>query len=137
VRCGSSSNPDPAGAIAEALSALFSKGVAAVEAPALVLAFLSTAYPMEAMAGELQAALGSVPLIGCSTSGELTDGRSLRHSLVLWALGGAGFSVRVGMGQGELGSLRVASRQAACCLDGLPTHPHRVLVRLADGLCGG
>ncbi len=136
VRCGSSSNPDPAGAIAEALSALFPDGLAAVEAPALVLAFLSTAYPMEAMAGELQAALGSVPLIGCSTSGELTDGRSLRHSLVLWALGGAGFSVRVGMGQGELGSLRVASRQAARCLDGLPSHPHRVLVLLADGLCG-
>jgi hypothetical protein len=96
VRCGSSSNPDSAGAIAEALSALFPDGLAAVEAPALVLAFLSTAYPMDWMAGELQAALGSVPLIGCSTSGELTDGRSLRHSLVLWALGGAGFSVRVG-----------------------------------------
>jgi hypothetical protein len=42
---------------------------------------------VEATAGELQAALGSVPLIGCSTSSELTDGRSLRRSLVLWALG--------------------------------------------------
>lgn len=91
---------------------------------------------MEATAGELQAALGSVPLIGCSTSSELTDGRSLRRSLVLWALGGAGFSVRVGMGQGKSGSLRVASRQAAGSLDGLPSHPHRALVILADGLCG-
>lgn len=36
VRCGSSSNADPAGAIAEALSALFPDGLAAVEAPALV-----------------------------------------------------------------------------------------------------
>ena len=45
-----------------------------------MLAFLSTAYPMEAMDGELQAALGSVPLIGCRTIGELTDGRSLRHT---------------------------------------------------------
>ena len=89
VRRGSSSNPDPARAIAEALSALFPDGFAAVEAPALVLAFLSTAYPMDSMAEVLQAALGSAPLIGCSTSGELTDGRSLRHSLVLWALGGA------------------------------------------------
>lgn len=136
VRCGSSSNPDAAGAIAEALSALFPEGLAAVEAPALVLAFLSTSYPIDAMAGELQAALGAVPLIGCSTSGELTDGRSLSHSLVLWALGGAGFSVRIGMGQGESGSLRMASRQAARCLQDLPPHPHRVLVLLADGLCG-
>jgi len=118
------------------MTALFPEGLAAVEAPALVIAFLSPAYPMDSMAGELQAALGSVPLIGCSTSGELTDGRFLRHSLVLWALGGAGFSVRVGMGQGELGSLRVASRRVARCLDGLPSHPHRVLVLLADGLCG-
>ena len=118
------------------MTALFPEGLAAVEAPALVIAFLSPAYPMDSMAGELQAALGSVPLIGCSTSGELTDGRFLRHSLVLWALGGAGFSVRVGMGQGELGSLRVASRRAARCLDGLPSHPHRVLVLPADGLCG-
>jgi hypothetical protein len=118
------------------MTALFPEGLAALEAPALVIAFLSLAYPMDSMAGELQAALGSVPLIACSTSGELTDGRSLRHSLVLWALGGAGFSVRVGMGQAELGSLRVASRRAARCLDGLPSHPHRVLVLLADGLCG-
>ena len=56
---------------------------------------------MEATAGELQAALGSVPLIGCSTSGELTDGRSMRRSLVLWALGGAKFSVRVAWGRGN------------------------------------
>lgn len=118
------------------MTALFPEGLAAVEAPALVIAFLSPAYPMDSMAGELQAALGSVPLIGCSTSGELTDGRFLRHSLVLWALGGAGFSVRVGMGQGELGSLRVASRRVARCLDGLSSHHHRVLVLLADGLCG-
>jgi hypothetical protein len=136
VRCGSSSNPDAAEAIAEAMAALFPEGLAAVEAPALALAFLSPAYPMETMAGELQAALGSVPLIGCSTSGELSDGRSLRSSLVLWALGGAGFSVRVGVGQGESGSLRVASREAARCLEDLPSHPHRTLVLLADGLCG-
>ena len=136
VRCGSSSNPDAAGAIAEAMAALFPEGLAAVEAPALVMAFLSPSYPIQAMAGDLQAALGSVPLIGCSTSGELSAGRSLRHSLVLWALGGAGFSVRVGVGQGESASLRVASRQAAGCLDALPSHPHRALVLLADGLCG-
>lgn len=136
VRCGSSSNPDAAGAIAEAIAALFPEGLAAVEAPALVMAFLSPSYPIQSMAGDLQAALGSVPLIGCSTSGELTGSRSLRRSLVLWALGGAGFSVRVGMGQGKSGSLREASRQAAHCLDDLPSHPHRALVILADGLCG-
>jgi hypothetical protein len=39
VSCGSSSNPDTAVAIAEALIALFPEGLAAVEAPALVLAF--------------------------------------------------------------------------------------------------
>ena len=109
---------------------------AAVEEPALVVAFLSPSYPLEAMAAELQSALGDVPIIGCSTSGEITDGHSLRQSLVLWAIGGAGFSVRVGMGQGASDSLREASRQAARCLDGLPSHPHRALVILADGLCG-
>jgi hypothetical protein len=136
VRSGSSSNPDAAEAISEAMATLFPEGLAAVEAPALVLAFLSPAYPLDVMAAELKAALGSVPVIGCSTSGELTDGRSLHRSLVLWAMGGAGFSVQVGLGQGESGSLRQASRQAARCLDDLPSHPHRALVILADGLCG-
>ena len=55
---------------------------------------------------------------------------------MLWALGGSGFSVRVGLGQGVAGSLRQAARDAAGCLDALPSHPHRALVLLADGLCG-
>ena len=136
VRCGSSTNPDPSKAIQEALAGIIPDGTPGSDPAALVIAFLSPSYPMERMAADLQAALGNIPLIGCSTSGELTDGRSLRKGLVLWALGGPGFSVRVGMGQGEEGTLREASLQAARCLDDLPSHPYRALVLLADGLCG-
>jgi hypothetical protein len=122
--------------MSEALAGILPEQPEGADPPALVIAFLSPSYPMEVVTRDLQAALGSVPLIGCSTSGELTDGRSLRQGLVLWALGGPGFSVRVGMGQGEPGTLRTASREAARCIDELPSHPHRALVLLADGLCG-
>ena len=136
VRSGSSTKAEASEAIAEALSGILPEGASASEPPALVIAFLSPIYPLPALARELRIALGDVPFIGCSTSGELSNGSSLRQGLVLWALGGSGFSVRVGLGQGVAGSLRQAARDAAGCLDALPSHPHRALVLLADGLCG-
>jgi len=80
---------------------------------------------------------GDNEVIGCSSAGELIRGHALSGGLLIWALGGEGFSVSTGFGQGsvELG-LRQAAAEAAHCLDALQRRQHTILFLLADGLCG-
>jgi hypothetical protein len=80
--------------------------------------------------------IGSGGLIGCSTAGELAPDRSSGGGLTIWALGGSGFTVATGLGQGSAAGLRQAASDAAHCLDDLQRRAHTVLVLLADGLCG-
>jgi len=134
VRSGGSTAIDPDQAVAEALAALQSAGP--LTDAALVIAFASPAYDLALLAERLQAAVAPVPLVGCSTAGELCVGRSTRCGLSLWALGGPGFSVAVGCGLGDGSGLRQAARTAAACIHEVQNRPHRALVLLADGLCG-
>ena len=131
IRVGTSRRSDTAAAVAEALAPI-QQG----DPPALVLLFSSLAHDLELAVSLVADAVGSDRLIGCSTAGELGAEGSSTGGLTLWALGGDGFSVAVGMGQGGSGGLRQAATDAAHCLDQLQRRRHTVLVLLADGLCG-
>jgi hypothetical protein len=99
----------------------------------LLLVFASPAHDFDA----LLAGLGDdVPLVGCSTAGEIaTDGPG-DHGVVVFALGGPGFSVCTAVAEGASARLREAGADVARCLDGLEPRPHRTLLLLSDGLAG-
>lgn len=104
-------------------------------APALVILFVSPAYDVPTVATTAREALGpGVPVVGCTTSGEITLTAVGSGHLVAIALGGAGLQVRTAVGRFEEGA-RAAGEQAASALLGLDT-PHRALLLIADGLAG-
>ena len=131
IRVGSSSSLDPEQAVAEALAPLLAAG-----APQLVLLFASPQQELERLAALVAERIAPGALIGCSTAGELVQHRSQSGGLVLWGLGGEGFAVATGFGQGNREGLRAAATEAAGCLERLQKRRHTVLVLLADGLCG-
>ncbi|MFM7315036.1 MAG: FIST signal transduction protein [Cyanobium sp.] len=128
---GTSQQSDTDAAVAEALQPLLGAGTAK-----LVLLFCSSNHDLHRASSLITTALGEGVLIGCSTAGELAPDSSSTGGLTLWALGGEGYSVALGMGQGDGGGLRQAAADAAHCLDRLDRRAHTVLVLLADGLCG-
>ena len=48
----------------------------------LLVFFASPAFPSEALGKALAAEFAGIPSLGCTTSGELADGRMLKHSIV-------------------------------------------------------
>ncbi len=131
IQVGSSILPDSAEAVREALAPIVASGQ-----PKLVLLFCSPSHDLALAAALVADQIGAAGLIGCSTAGELAPDRSSGGGITIWALGGDGFRVSTGLGQGGAGGLRQAASDAAHCLDGLERRAHTVLVLLADGLCG-
>jgi hypothetical protein len=128
---GQSSSPDPLEAGRSAtLSAL--QGSEA----GLLVVFCSDSYDLPALLGAINATSGGVPLVGCSTAGEIaTDGPG-DAGVVVVALGGAGFTARTVAVTGVSGRLREAGAEAALVVDSLEGGEHRLLMLLTDGLAG-
>lgn len=132
VRVGASSLDDLHQAVSEALDQL-----ALEHTPRLVIVLAAPRYPLETVAERLHGALPEeVPVIGCSTSGEIGPGGALTQALVLWALGGSGVRVSTGWADSAGQGLRQAASQAAGCISALERRQHSVLVLLSDGLAG-
>ncbi len=131
IQVGGSILLDSEQAVGEALAPILASGQ-----PKLVLLFCSPSHDLSLAAALVADQIGAAGLIGCSTAGELAPDRSSGGGIAIWALGGAGFSVSTGLGQGSASGLRQAASDAAHCLDGLQRRAHTVLVLLADGLCG-
>ena len=79
---------------------------------------------------------GDVPLIGCTTAGEIGSSGPADQSVVVMALGGEGFAVSSAVATGLSGRLREAGAEVAACIDDLPERPHRTLLLLPDGMAG-
>jgi hypothetical protein len=78
----------------------------------------------------------AVPLIGCSTAGEIaTDGPG-DSGVVVTALGGSGFSVATHAARSASRDLRSAGAAAATCAEHGSGDQHQVLLLLTDGLGG-
>lgn len=106
------------------------------EDPKLLVVFCSSAHDLEALVTGVRERSGNVPLIGCSTAGEIaTDGPG-DSGVVVTALGGEGFAATTAVGREASNDLRAAGESAAACISDVADCPHRVLLMLSDGLCG-
>ncbi len=102
----------------------------------LLIVFCSDTLDLTTVLGDISRRSGGVPLIGCSTAGEIATEGPADASVVVAALGGEGFSVATTAAEGASGDLRAAGANAARCLASMEDRPHRVLLLLTDGLAG-
>jgi hypothetical protein len=102
----------------------------------LVVVFCSQSHDLPALLREISARAGDVPLIGCTTAGEIGSSGPRDASVVVAALGGDGFFVETACATGASQGLREAGAAAARCVTERTKHPHRVLLLLSDGLAG-
>jgi hypothetical protein len=102
----------------------------------LVVVFSSDAYDLTELLRGVNDASGGVPLVGCSTAGEIASNGPSDAGVVVMALGGEGFSVATAAATGASGRLRQAGAEVAGCLSSLDPRPHKALLLLSDGLGG-
>ena len=102
----------------------------------LLVVFCSEAYDLEALLAGINQASGGVPLVGCSTAGEIATSGPGDASVVVVALGGTGYSVNTAVATGVSARLREAGAEAAACIEGVDDKPHRIVLLLTDGLAG-
>jgi hypothetical protein len=123
----------------EALTAAGGPGVSPeMAAPRLLIVFSWEGYDGSRLLAGIREIAGDVPLVGCSTAGEIATAGPGDASVVVMALGGAGFSVATSSAAAGSG-LRAAGAEAAGCLSRVGDEgawPYRVLLLLTDGLAG-
>jgi hypothetical protein len=102
----------------------------------LLLVFCSHSYDLDELLDSINRRSGGIPLIGCSTAGEIATNGPGDAGVVITALGGPGFAVTTGSAVNASEDLRAAGAEVAQCASALSDHPHRVLVLLTDGLAG-
>jgi hypothetical protein len=102
----------------------------------LVVAFCSPSYDLQSVARQIWTRSGGVPLIGCTTAGEIATSGPREASVVVAAFGGAGFVIETAVAAGASSDLRAAGAHVARCLPTPDDHPYRALLMLTDGLAG-
>ena len=102
----------------------------------LLVVFCSEAYDLDALLAGVSDAAPGVPVVGCSTAGEISATGPGDAGVVVMALGGPGFTVATAAAVADGGRLRDASASAARCVEQVVGSPYRVLLLLTDGLAG-
>jgi hypothetical protein len=102
----------------------------------LLVVFSSDAYDLPALLRGVNERSGGVPLIGCSTAGQIATGKSDVGGVVVTAIGGDGFSAVTAASEPVDGALREAGAAVASTVAPLNGKPHRVVVLLTDALAG-
>src|SRR5919204_4755804 len=107
---GSDEDPDP-----EAGARAADEALAYGDAKLLVV-FCSQSHDLPALVRQIHRRSGGVPLIGCTTAGEIATSGPRQASVVVTALGGDGFAIDTAVATGASGDLRAAGARAARCL---------------------
>jgi hypothetical protein len=102
----------------------------------LLVAFCSPSYDLPALVQQIRTRSGGVPLIGCTTAGEIAGAGPREASVVVAAFGGDGFVIGTAVATGASNDLRGAGAEMARCLPTPDDHPYRALLLLTDGLAG-
>ena len=102
----------------------------------LLVVFCSQSHDLPALLREIRTRAGDVPLIGCTTAGEIAASGPRDRSVVVVALGGDGFAVDTACATEASRGLREAGAAAARCVPERDDLPHKVLLLLTDGLAG-
>ena len=127
---GRSAHTDAASAGREAARS----ALAAHDDVRLLLVFASSDFALSAVAAGIAAALdgADVPVVGCTTAGELDADGPAQGTVQVLALGGEGFAFSATAVSSEADP-RDAGARAAACVGDVADAPHRVLLLLSDG----
>jgi hypothetical protein len=106
------------------------------ELPALLVVFASDDYDLPALTRAVRAVAPGVPLVGCSTAGEIAAAGAGDSGVVVMALGGPGFQVATAHASVAEQGLRAAGAAVAGAAAQVADSAHRVLLVLTDGLAG-
>jgi hypothetical protein len=131
IGVGRSDAADPATAATEAVGAALQG-----EEPRLLIVFCSSFYDTAALAAAIAERAQGVPVVGCSTAGEIATSGPGEAGVVVTALGGRGFTVATAVAADAGADLERAGAQAAACARAIERCPHRALLLLSDGLGG-
>jgi hypothetical protein len=106
--------------------------------PKLLVVFGAISYePADLLAG-IRDVAGDVPIIGCSTHGEIAPDGPRDGTVVVTAFGGSGLSVSTAATENITDRQREAGAEVAACAGDVPEDgAHRVLILLTDGLARG
>jgi hypothetical protein len=126
---GRSDDPDARTAGSAAAAAALSG-----DEPKLVVVFCSAAYVAAELLAAIREHTGDVPLIGCTTAGEIAPGGAGDRGVVVTIIGGPGFRVATRAAFAGAGRLRDAGANVARASRSVTGCEHRVLMLLSDGL---
>ena len=100
----------------------------------LLVVFCSDSYDLNELLSGINERSGGVPLIGCSTAGQISAGGPVDSSVVVTALGGD-FTVSTSAAQ-VAGRVREAGVDVAEALVDASDKPHQIVMLLSDALAG-
>ena len=127
---GQSSTTEPRTAAAEAARAALTGAD-----PKLLIVFSAITYdPAQVLLGVRDVVGEHVPVIGCTTRGEICNGGTNDGTVVVTAIGGPGFAVTTAAAEDVAGRQRDAGVELGASVTEIPGLPNRVLVLLTDGL---
>lgn len=130
VGIGHSGDPDSARAGVEA-----ARTAMAGADPRLVVVLAAISHDLSALLAGVRSVTGEVPLVGCSTHGEIWAGGPSDGSVLVTVLGGAGFTATVASVEDVAGRQRDAGADLARLLrNAVDGYPHRVLMLFTDSL---
>lgn len=104
--------------------------------PRLVVVLASVTYDLPDLLRGVRSVTHDVPLVGCSTAGEIAADGPGDGGVVVFALGGPGFDVATACATRASTRLRAAGAEVAAALRPVAGRPHQVLLLLTDGLAG-
>ena len=102
----------------------------------LLIVFASPSQDLRELLRQIRARSGDVPLIGCSTAGEIATSGGGDASVVVAALGGDGFAIQTAVAGEAWRDARGAGAAVARRVPCAEARPHRALLLLTDGLAG-
>lgn len=105
--------------------------------PKLLLVFVGITHDIAQVLVGINEVAGGVPLIGCSTHGEISVVGPRDGTVVVTAIGGEGFSIATTAIEGASGLQREAGAAVAETASLVDDLPYKVLIMLTDGFIRG
>lgn len=98
----------------------------------LLIVFASGRYDLRPLAAEISDVAAGIPIVGCSSAGEIDASGPGRDSVVVLALGGDGLTFSA-TSVSAADDPRDAGARAAACVGDVADREHQVLMLLSDG----
>ena len=101
--------------------------------PRLLVVFAADSYDPAALLAGVRSAAPDVPVVGCSTRGEITPDGPADGTVVVTAMGGEGLVVSTAWAEDAADRQCEAGAEVARCADDVPDLEYKILLLLTDG----